>query len=315
MEPLEAGLDPYRRNSDGVGPDDGAEVEAWMARGRAIDERLYQRQISTDADGDGLTLYDELGLTTSDRSTDSDSDLVGDRVETLVGLDPAKADTDGDQVWDGDEDTDDDGVTNKVEAALGYDLGSSDSDRDGIDDRSQAGESIASGFDFGWSPPAEPAVPTEPPVPTETAVAPTAGLAGADLASFVDVPTDLLTPVAEPVPTVEATVVEPVPVEDSPTVDVDLGVDLAALDATLSADADGDGRTDWEESNDWVEQAAAANAHVMGDSDGDGLVDLAESMWGTDAGNADTDGDGISDGAEVAASTNPLVADGDQGYP
>ncbi len=312
--------DPYRRNSDSAGPDDQGEVDAWTARGRAIDERLYQRQISTDADGEGLTLYDELGLTTSDRSADSDSDLVGDRVETLIGLDPAKADTDGDQVWDGDEDSDGDGVTNKVEAALGYDLGSADTDGDGIDDRSEAAASISSGFDFGWSPPVEPVEPAGP------AVSATTGLTGADLASFVDVPADLLTPVAEPVPTVEATVLEPVPaieasvvesvpVVGSPPVDADLGVDLAALDATLSADADGDGRTDWEESNDWVEQAAAANAHVIGDSDGDGLVDLAESMWGTDAGNADTDGDGISDGAEVAASTNPLVADGDQGYP
>ena len=57
--------------------------------------------IDPDADGDGLTNYDEIHkYGTNPLNPDSDSDGVQDKKETEIGTNPNKADTDGDGVID-----------------------------------------------------------------------------------------------------------------------------------------------------------------------------------------------------------------------
>jgi YD repeat-containing protein len=83
-----------------------------------------------------------------------------------------------------------------------------------------------------------------------------------------------------------------------------------AVDSTL-LDSDGDGLSDWHETNTY-----GTNPNLA-DSDGDGLGDGAEvNTYGTNPLATDTDGDGLTDGAEVNThGTNPNLADTDgDGY-
>lgn len=73
------------------------------------------------------------------------------------------------------------------------------------------------------------------------------------------------------------------------------------------ADTDGDGVSDGEEvylgTNPLAADAPAASA----DRDGDGLFDTDESKtYGTNPDISDTDGDGVGDGQEIERGTNPL---------
>jgi hypothetical protein len=56
------------------------------------------------------------------------------------------------------------------------------------------------------------------------------------------------------------------------------------LEASLSADSDGDGTSDWDEANTWQAAIAAdpGNAGALADDDGDGVSNLQEAMQGTD---------------------------------
>ncbi len=68
-------------------------------------------------------------------TTDTDHDGLPDTVEIALGLDPTKADTDGDGTRDGAEDTDHDKLTNRFEVRWSRtDPGDPDSDNDGLRD-------------------------------------------------------------------------------------------------------------------------------------------------------------------------------------
>jgi hypothetical protein len=65
---------------------------------------------------------------------DLDQDGVPDHLEPLMGLDPTKADTNGNGLLDGEEDFDRDGIPNAIEIILGLDPTKADSDGSGIPD-------------------------------------------------------------------------------------------------------------------------------------------------------------------------------------
>jgi hypothetical protein len=105
--------------------------------------------------GNATTVVEELvaasGLTLADNSwllTDGDSDGVPAWRELLTGLDPLRADSDGDGLADGAElnasqpaahpDADGDGVPNTVEVARGTDPFNADTDGDAVNDRLDA---------------------------------------------------------------------------------------------------------------------------------------------------------------------------------
>ena len=73
------------------------------------------------------------------------------------------------------------------------------------------------------------------------------------------------------------------------------------------ADTDGDGLTDLEEWN-WFVNSSHPRAE---DTDGDGLTDLVELFWGCDLLSYDTDGDGLDDGTEITFGSDPNVVDTD----
>jgi hypothetical protein len=74
-------------------------------------------------------------LASTSKATDTDHDGLPDVVEIKLGLDPTKADTDGDGTQDGNEDTDHDKLTNRFEMSKARtDPGNADSDNDGIRD-------------------------------------------------------------------------------------------------------------------------------------------------------------------------------------
>lgn len=69
-----------------------------------------------------------------DAGADADGDGLPDAVEPLLGLDPAKADSNGNGVPDGAEDPDRDGLTSAFELAFGTDPLRADSDGNGLND-------------------------------------------------------------------------------------------------------------------------------------------------------------------------------------
>ena len=80
----------------------------------------------------------------------------------------------------------------------------------------------------------------------------------------------------------------------------------APIQEESDTDSDGDGLSDWKET-----QLYFTNP-VMRDSDGDGLNDLAEvEVYGTDPNHLDSDNGGVRDGDEVQRGANPLDAGDD----
>ena len=83
--------------------------------------------------GGGVTNVGILTLLSADEY-DADEDCLPLNIEETLGLDPEQADTNGDDVFDGDEDHDNDGLSNCEEVALGTNPLERDSDGDGFDD-------------------------------------------------------------------------------------------------------------------------------------------------------------------------------------
>jgi hypothetical protein len=77
------------------------------------------------------------------RDGDLDGDNLNNRLEILLGLDPTRADSDGDGILDSNEDSDGDGLTNRDEQIRGTDPSDPDTDGDGLND----GAEVAVGAD------------------------------------------------------------------------------------------------------------------------------------------------------------------------
>lgn len=97
----------------------------------------YEARLSTevtDLAGNPLPQAYSWTFVVYDPTADQDSDGLADGLEEQLGLDPTKADTDGDGVADGAEDRDGDGLSNLAEVRIGTDPSSGDSDGDGTGD-------------------------------------------------------------------------------------------------------------------------------------------------------------------------------------
>ena len=89
--------------------------------------------LSSDEDGDGLSLLREAQLNTNPSDSDTDGDGIPDDVEIDLMLDPTNASTDG-VTNDGLLDADYDGLFNRLEIQLGSNPNNNDSDGDGFPD-------------------------------------------------------------------------------------------------------------------------------------------------------------------------------------
>lgn len=212
------------------------------------------------ADGDSLSVVDELQEGTDPFDDDSDGDGVDDGRELDIGTDPNQADTDGDGLDDGEEvdeyqsdpteeDTDGDNVTDSQEAEMGLNVTASDTDNDGLND----GQELELG--------------TDPDVEDTDSD----GLSdGQEVNGYDTDPTQA----------------------DTDNDGLDDGDEIDLGTNPNQADTDSDGLDDGEES----ERVTDATDQ---DTDNDGLEDGREVELGTEPTDADTDGDGLEDGEEV----------------
>ena len=300
----ERGTNPRERDTDRDGLDDGEEVLGMevtfeggatatyfsnpLARDSDLDAfndfqevRQYLTDPSNqDTDEDGLTdveellrspvglvrLFDPLDPLLGAADGDPDGDGLSNRVEIDIGSDPSVADTDRDNLDDGDEvlvyftspvirDSDEDGVPDGLEVLAGtFDDGVLflnptlvDSDGDGIADGEEPGGPLSDTDDDG--------------VPN-----------GAD--------------------------------RDSDDDGLDDGVELDGGTDPLSADSDQDLIPDGIEVA-WGLNPLDANDAGL-DPDDDGLTNSQEYFRDTDHLRADTDDDGMNDSLEIRAGLNPL---------
>lgn len=270
--------------------------------------------VATDADGDGLCLFQESAWTSSDATDDSDGDNLSDYEEIYVyRSSPVDPDTDGDGFDDGDEvnfgtdptdassfpnDADHDNMDDDWEIAYGLDPtdasdAAEDLDGDGLTNL----EEYEAGYD-----------PSDADMDDD-------GLSDGD---EVSTGTDVL---------------------DSDTdgdtyldgEEVDAGSDpLDSADTPLTVDTDGDGLSDYSEStlygtdptdtdtdndglSDYDEVVTYSTDPLSTDTDSDGLSDYDEVVThGTDPTDDDTDADGLDDGEEVSTyGTDPTDTDTD----
>jgi subtilisin family serine protease len=118
-----------------------------LLTGYLHDSNSLPPEIATFADvnGDGLVNHNDtpaladaiLGRTVLRPVLDSDGDGIPDPLETLLGFDPTKGDSNNDDIPDGDEDSDHDGLTNAQEIKMGLNPTRLDSDGDGWSDEAE----------------------------------------------------------------------------------------------------------------------------------------------------------------------------------
>jgi outer membrane protein OmpA-like peptidoglycan-associated protein len=265
-------------DSDADGMDDAWELQWFGSLGQGAEG---------DPDGDGLTNLQEFQAGTRPTDPDTDHDGLSDGAEALQPIpylksDPAKADTDGDFLPDGDEvtlyqtspnkaDTDGDGLSDFAEAkVLGTNPASIDSDLGFSDDGKEV---LVDGTD--------PLDPSDDLQDSDGDGIPDWVEAGSGLNRLLaDSDGDGLADGDE----------------------LDRGTDPA------NPDSDGDGLMDG------IETSIYLTDPLKADTDGDGLDDGDEVQnYLTDPTEPDSDFDTLPDGDEIGLGTNPLAADTDGG--
>ncbi|MGZ8899332.1 MAG: Ig-like domain-containing protein [Limisphaerales bacterium] len=112
---------------------------AFLNLGEGLAPGLYRARIAatvSDVTGNAMgadSTWDFLVL----GFVDNDQDGVPDNVETLLGFDPTKRDSNSNGVADGDEDLDGDGLRTSWELAFGYNPAIRDSDSNGVEDQNE----------------------------------------------------------------------------------------------------------------------------------------------------------------------------------
>ena len=262
---LRMGLDPGAADMDEDGLSDGKELAA------GTDWR--------NPDSDGDSYLDGEDLHPMDFGADRDNDGLSDQEEAMLGTSPGLEDTDSDGLLDGDEidvgtnplkrDSDNDGLDDLIEVRRGSNwvidptvgklsegrfATNPDSDGDGLND----GEEYVLRTDWFRADSDDDGIDDR------------AELAN-DTLEHLHVPNIFGVSIAEDI-------------ADGVQGAFLGGFDAAALEASLSADSDGDGVSDWDEANTWQAAAASdpANAWALADDDGDGVSNLQEAVQGTD---------------------------------
>lgn len=136
------GTDPDKSDTDGDGLSDYDELLIFFTDPlKADSDGNGTADPDEDADKDGLTLKEELGLGTDPFTADSDDDGLSDGDEAAAGTDPLKDDSDGDSLKDGEE------------VKAGLDPANADSNGNGIPDNEEVTEQTASvQFETGKKP-------------------------------------------------------------------------------------------------------------------------------------------------------------------
>ena len=338
-----AGTDPYDKDSDDNGVEDGDEDADDDGKSNKEESDADSDKV-TDKDGDGIPDIidrdDEDGPKgdkdgdgiINEEDPDADGDGVSNDDEKEAGLDPLNPDTDGDGTNDGDEDTDGDGKKNKDESEVPEGK-VDDKDGDGLGDTGITDKNDNNVADL-----------------TESEKKP-----GDDDQKDTDgdgLPDDKEKELGTDPNKADT---DDDGINDGDEVDgsknpfdengdkVEDGKPGAPTDPT-KPDTDGDGTNDGDEvtgsKNDGKpidpndpnsKPSKPSNPIIPGgpswpidpnkpgeddnkgkDSDNDGLTDDQEKELGTDPNKADTDGDGIKDGAEVDGSENPFDKDGNK---
>jgi hypothetical protein len=260
------GSTPWMTDSDGDGIPDGQEAVLWDpgASGQAqdVDGDLLNGLIDSDSDNDGLSDGVERDVRHTDmRLADTDKDQLKDGEEiTDYGTDPLDSDTDNDGLLDGAEvavhhtrplvaDTDGDGLSDGMEVnTYSTDPLSTDTDQDGLPD--------------AW----------------EILMGTQARVSDAS--------------------------------QDPDADNLSNAYEYAINTNPRNSDSDGDGLPD--EYEDKYDLDPVHNT-ASSDADSDGYSNLSEYTAKTDPRAWDTDGDGLGDGAEVNTfATDPLAVDSDR---
>ena len=152
LEEFQIGTNPWNADSDGDGLGDGWELRYNESLGVNPLINASSTELSSDTDGDGLTLLQEAQGNTDpskdDSVLDDDKDGLTNKLEVQIGSDPFSNDTDDDGIPDEYEylnglslnkddaagDLDKDGLNNLLEFQLGSTGNNSDTDSDGIPD-------------------------------------------------------------------------------------------------------------------------------------------------------------------------------------
>ena len=288
-----AGTDPYNPDTDGDGINDGDEDTDGDGKPNKDESNPNEDKI-TDKDGDGIPDIidrdDEDGPKgdkdgdgiINEEDPDADGDGVSNDDEKEAGLDPLNPDTDGDGINDGDEDTDGDGKKNKDESEVPE--GSvEDKDGDGLGDTGVTDKDPEDGQ----------ADITDGPLTNDT------DKDGIPDAVDPDIDGDGVNNTDEKVAGTDPY---------NPDTDGDGTKDG-------DEDADGDGKTNAEESDPTKDESKDSDGDGIpdiidkddedgpkGDKDGDGIINEED---------PDADGDGVSNDDEKAAGLDPLNPDTD----
>ncbi len=272
------GTDPNSDDTDADGLLDGPEIAYWLERGISplsdFDNDTFCNLLDIDSDDDTIIDGDEVNVYGSDPiNLDSDNDFIPDEEEVIIGNDgfithPAKADTDGDDVIDGNETLGYYSPNNPGANNTGYIVGLDPTDNDTDDDIPWDGWEIFYNFN--------PLV----------------------FDSGGDNDTDGLT-------TAEEFIAGTDPFDDDTDNDGLTDGDEVYIHFTdpTKEDTDDDFIPDKWEIDEGLDPLNSTDGAI--DSDGDGLSNYEEYFWGTDPFLADTDTDGLPDNWEVLYGLDP----------